>query len=57
MARAGQQLWNVDSFSEDDPRPLLEVMADPGMSPSVNLGPRAHRMLLILLRVGFYARP
>lgn len=32
MARAGQQLWNVDSFSEDDPRPLLEVMADPGTS-------------------------
>lgn len=57
MARAGQQLWNVDSFSEDDPRPLLEVMADPGMSTLINLELRAHGNLLMLLRVGLYARP
>ncbi|AAW43063.2 hypothetical protein CNBD5510 [Cryptococcus deneoformans B-3501A] len=29
MSRSGEQLYVVDKYSEDDPRPLLEIMADP----------------------------
>lgn len=32
MSRSGEQLYVVDKYSEDDPRPLLEIMADPRMS-------------------------
>lgn len=29
LARSGQQLYVTDEYSEEDRRPLLEVMADP----------------------------
>lgn len=29
MSRSGEQLYVVDKYSDDDPRPLLEIMADP----------------------------
>ncbi|WVR04562.1 hypothetical protein IAU60_001569 [Kwoniella sp. DSM 27419] len=29
MSRSGEQLWVADKYSEEDPRPLLEIMADP----------------------------
>lgn len=32
MSRSGEQLYVVDKYSEDDPRPLLEIMADPRTS-------------------------
>ncbi|KAE8538279.1 hypothetical protein D1P53_005621 [Cryptococcus gattii VGV] len=32
MSRSGEQLYVVDKYSGDDPRPLLEIMADPRAS-------------------------
>lgn len=32
MSRSGEQLYVVDKYSDDDPRPLLEIMADPRAS-------------------------
>ncbi|WVQ97967.1 hypothetical protein IAU59_005087 [Kwoniella sp. CBS 9459] len=29
MSRSGEQLWVADKYSDEDPRPLLEIMADP----------------------------
>ncbi|XAO27879.1 hypothetical protein I312_106743 [Cryptococcus bacillisporus CA1280] len=29
MSRSGEQLYVADKYSDDDPRPLLEIMADP----------------------------
>nr|KIR83289.1 lipid particle protein [Cryptococcus tetragattii IND107] len=29
MSRSGEQLYVVDRYADDDPRPLLEIMADP----------------------------
>ncbi|WVQ84123.1 hypothetical protein IAT38_006268 [Cryptococcus sp. DSM 104549] len=29
LSRSGEQLYVVDRYSEEDPRPLLEIMADP----------------------------
>jgi hypothetical protein len=32
LSRSGEQLYVTDRYSNDDQRPLLEIMADPGMS-------------------------
>jgi hypothetical protein len=32
LSRSGEQLYVTDRYSDEDPRPLLEIMADPSMS-------------------------
>lgn len=32
MSRSGEQLYVADKYSDDDHRPLLEIMADPRAS-------------------------
>jgi hypothetical protein len=38
LSRSGEQLYVTDRYSDEDPRPLLEIMADP--STSVPYGER-----------------
>ena len=33
LSRSGEQLYVTDRYSDQDTRPLLEIMADPSMSP------------------------
>lgn len=33
LSRSGEQLYVTDRYSDLDTRPLLEIMADPSMSP------------------------
>jgi len=32
LSRSGEQLYVTDRYSDQDPRPLLEIMADPSES-------------------------
>jgi len=37
LSRSGEQMYVADIYSQDDPRHILEIMADPGKSPSANI--------------------
>lgn len=52
MSRSGEQLYVVDKYSEDDPRPLLEIMADPRTSYAGTGSDSAGRELTRTSRLG-----